>query len=317
MTSKHFLVWDAHACFPLRFKADLSELSRYQAAGANFVSINVGMDMDSLTKVVQVLAGFRAYIESRSSEFVLAKTVQDILRAKKENMLAIAFDLEGSEPLQENLNMVSFFYDLGVRQMLLAYNKDNRAAGGCMEGNIGLTEFGRAVVKEMNRVGMMVDVSHMGYKASMEVMEISSSPVVFSHSNAKALRAHARNITDDQIKACAATGGVVAINGIGDFLGSIKSSCLADHIQYVAELVGFEHVGIGLDYCVDKQEVLGYIEAHPEVYPKDRVGNLLEFACPEQIPEIAEILFERNFSEEQVNAIMGENMLRVARQVWK
>src|SRR6185503_7808623 len=199
--------------------------------------------------------------------YVLASTVKDIRDAKESGRLAIAFDLEGSDPLLGNLNMVSFYYDLGVRQMLLAYNKDNRASGGCMEGNIGLTDFGKAVIKEMNRVGIVVDVSHMGYRATMEAFETSSAPVIFSHSNPKGLREHARNISDEQIKACAQSGGVIGINGIGDFLTSTSSEIFVQNIEYVLNLVGPEHVGLGVDYVVDKQELMDYITGHPDVFP--------------------------------------------------
>jgi membrane dipeptidase len=223
---KQALVWDTHACFPLKPNADLSELRRYKNSGVNFVSLNIGMDMDSFENVIQVLARYRSYIASHSNEYVLALTVNDIREAKESGRLAIAFDLEGSDPLLGNLNMVSFYYDLGVRQMLLAYNKDNRASGGCMEGNIGLTEFGRDVIQEMNRVGMVVDCSHMGYRATMDAFETSTKPVIFSHSNPKGLREHARNISDEQILACAKIGGVIGINGIGDFLGGMESKLI-------------------------------------------------------------------------------------------
>src|SRR6185503_9007806 len=226
------LVWDAHACFPLKPNADLTELKRYSDSGVNFVSLNIGMDMDSFENVIQVLARFRNYITANPDLYVLASTVKDIRDAKESGRLAIAFDLEGSDPLLGNMNLVSFYYDLGVRQMLLAYNKDNRASGGCMEGNIGLTDFGKAVIKEMNSVGMIVDVSHMGYRATMEAFGVSTKPVIFSHSNPKGLREHARNISDEQIKACAQTGGVIGINGIGDFLSGISSEIFVQNIEY-------------------------------------------------------------------------------------
>ena len=180
------LVWDTHACFPLKPNSELSQLQRYKNSGVNFVSLNIGMDMDSFENVIQVLAGFRNTITSHPDEYILALTVNDILDAKEVGKLAIAFDLEGSDPLLGNVNLVSFYYDLGVRQMLLAYNKDNRASGGCMEGDIGLTDFGRDVIREMNRVGMVVDVTHMGFRATMEAFETSTKPVIFSHSNPKA-----------------------------------------------------------------------------------------------------------------------------------
>ncbi|HVF25153.1 MAG TPA: membrane dipeptidase [Anaerolineales bacterium] len=311
------LVWDAHACFPLNPNANLSELKRYKANGVNFVSLNIGMDMDSFENIIQVLACYRKHIAAHPDDFVLALSVDDILKAKGSGKLAIGFDLEGSEPILGNLNLISFYYDLGVRQMLLAYNKDNRASGGCMEGKIGLTDFGKKVISEMNRVGMVVDVSHMGELATMDAFNTSTSPVIFSHSNPNGLRKHARNISDQQIKACAKTGGVVGINGIGDFLGGTKSEIVVENIEYVINLVGPEHVGIGLDYVVDKQELVDYIEGHPDVFPSDKFNEYLAFVDPEQFPEFTELLYKKGYNEQIIRGIMGENFLRVAEKVWK
>src|SRR5215216_6422285 len=311
------LVWDAHACFPLRPNADLEELRRYKDSGVNFVSINVGMDMDPFENIVQVLAGYRSYIRSHPHDYLLARSVNDIMDAKESGRLAVAFDLEGSEPILGNLNLISFFYDLGVRQMLLAYNKDNRASGGCLEGEWGLTDFGKEVVREMNRVGMIVDASHMGFLATMDAFAVSNHPVIFSHSNPKGLRNHIRNITDEQIKACAETGGVIGINGIGDFLGGIQSENLIEHIEYVMNLVGPDHVGIGLDYVVDKQELIDYITHYPDIYPPDKMKDFLAFVQPEQFPEFTEFLFRKGYSEQIIGGILGGNFMRVAKVVWK
>jgi len=314
---EHTLIWDTHACFPLKPNADLSELKRYRESGVNFVSLNIGMDMDSFENVIQVLACFRNYIASHPNDYALALTINDIREAKESGRLAIAFDLEGSDPLLGNLNMISLYYDLGVRQMLLAYNKDNPASGGCMEENIGLTQFGRDIIKEMNRVGMVVDVSHMGYQATMEAFETSTKPVIFSHSNPKGLREHARNISDEQIIACAKTGGVVGINGIGDFLGGMESELVVQNIEYVMNLAGPEHVGLGLDYVIDKQELIDYIEGHPDVFPPGKFNDYLTMVEPEQFPQFTELLYQKGYSEQVINGILGGNFLRVAEQVWK
>ena len=313
----HSLVWDTHACFRLDPNADLSELKRYRNSGVDFVSLNIGMDLNSFENTVQVLARYRSYIASQPDRYILALTVDNVRKAKESGKLAIAFDLEGSEPLLGNLNMISLYYELGVRQMLLAYNKDNRASGGCMESEIGLTDFGRDVIREMNRVGMVVDLSHMGSRATLEACEVSSAPVIFSHSNPNSLRQHARNISDEQIKACAQTGGVVGINGIGDFLGGTSSELIVQNIEYVMNLVGPGHVGIGLDYVVDKQELIEYIEGHPDIFPRDKFQDLLSFVEPEQFPEFTELLYQRGYSEKIISGILGGNFLRVAEQVWK
>jgi len=173
------------------------------------------------------------------------------------------------------------------------------------------------VIREMNRVGMVVDVSHMGYRATMEAFEISSKAVIFSHSNPKSLREHARNISDEQIKACAQTGGVIGINGIGDFLTGTSSEIFVQNIEYVMNLVGPEHVGIGLDYVVDKQELVDYINNHPDVFPPEKFNDYLAMVEPEQIPEFTELLHQKGYGEKIISGILGGNFLRVAEQVWK
>jgi membrane dipeptidase len=186
-----------------------------------------------------------------------------------------------------------------------------------MEGKIGLTDFGKDVIREMNRVGMVVDVSHMGYRATMEAFETSTAPVIFSHSNPRGPREHARNISDEQIKACAKTGGVIGINGIGDFLGGTSSELIVENIEYVMNLVGPEHVGIGLDYVVDKQELIDYIEGHPDVFPPEKFKDYLSFVEPEQFPEFTELLCQKGYSEQIISDILGGNFLRLAEKVWK
>jgi len=157
----------------------------------------------------------------------------------------------------------------------------------------------------------------MGYLATIDAFNTSIAPVIFSHSNPNGLRNHARNISDEQIKACAKTGGVVGINGIGDFLGGTSSELVVENIEYVTNLVGPEHVGIGLDYVIDKQELADYIEDHPDIFPPDKIKDILAFVEPEQFPEFTELLHKKGYNEQMIRGILGENFLRVAEKVWK
>ena len=252
---------------------------------------------------------------------MLVETVPDIDRAREESKLAITFDIEGMESLDGNVDMVSLYYDLGVRQMLFAYNLNNRAGGGCHDKDVGLTSFGRDVIAQMNTVGMLVDCSHSAYKTTMEAMEVSSDPVIFSHSNPRALVDHGRNIVDEQIRGCAETGGVIGINGIGAFLGeSIEPETFVDHIVYVAELVGAEHVGLGLDYADDDEagDIDELFQANIDFWPPDQYkGSLGGFLNPKMIPRITELLLSRGFSAAEVSGILGGNFRRVAERVWK
>jgi membrane dipeptidase len=179
------------------------------------------------------------------------------------------------------------------------------------------------VVKEINRVGMLMDCSHTGRKTSLEIMEISSKPVIFSHSNPLALREHVRNITDEQIDTCAKTGGVIGICGIGPFLGNndIRTETVIRHIDYVAQRVGAKHIGLGLDYVF-----------HPEIddLPPDQdadkwwpralgygsTNGAMQIVPPEQLPEIAGALVKHGYADADIAGILGGNFIRAAEQTW-
>ncbi len=215
--------------------------------------------------------------------------------------------------------MISQLYDMGVKQMLFAYNKNNISGGGCLDADVGLTSYGKQLVKKCNDVGIVIDCSHVGYRTSMDIMELSQYPVVFSHSNPSGLIDHPRNITDEQIIACANKNGVIGINGIGIFLGNndIRTEKIVEHIDYVAQLVGAEHVGIGLDCVFDLAEVQSFVENNPNSFPAELGFDNVAIAQPEQFPEIGSLLSLRGYSENDINHILGENFLRIAKTVWR
>jgi membrane dipeptidase len=171
----------------------------------------------------------------------------------------------------------------------------------------------------MERVGMTVCCSHTGHRTTMDVMRHATRPVIFSHSNPLALWKHKRNIRDEAIRACAATGGVIGINGIGTFLGENdnRSATFARHVDHVVQQVGIDHVGIGLDYVFDMQELDDYIAAHPEIFPPEQgYAKGLRLVAPEQLPEIAAELFRLGYRTGDVRKVLGGNFLRVAKTCW-
>jgi len=160
----------------------------------------------------------------------------------------------------------------------------------------------------------------MGERSALEICDRSSGPVIISHSNPNGMWAHPRNVSDQLIKACADTGGVLGLNGIGIFLGNNDSSIenFVHHIDYVVQLVGPTHVGLGLDYVFDRQELDDWLLNNKDSFPPDHgyeeAINMIE---PENISEIAEALSSRGYSRESVNAIMGNNFARLANQIWQ
>lgn len=315
------LVWDDHSGFDPHGGADLKNLEIWRKAGVHYLSVNVGYDVVEWQSTIKTIARFRAWLQTHPKHYILVRKTADIKRAKREGKLAIAFDLEGMNSLNGDVNMVNVYYELGVRQMLFAYNLNNLAGGGCHDGNRGLTEFGRAVIKEMNRVGMMVDCSHTAYRTTMEAMEVSAAPVIFSHSCAKALHDHGRNIVDDQIKACARTGGVVGVNGVSMFLAEndISSETFVNHIAHMSDLVGAEHVGIALDYAFDAANVDDLVGDNGAYWPESAgYGKYpTSYVPPKQLREITETMVRRGFHDKEILGVLGGNFMRVASSVWK
>ena len=317
--------WESHACLPLHTNADFAPLDALHAAGVNYVSVNVGMDMNPVSQVMSVIAAFRAKIAAQPGRYLLAGSTADIERAAAQGILAIGFDLEGAMPLLDQPDMVQLYHYLGVRQIHFAYNRNNSIAGGCHDAEQGLTALGKKMVQAVNLAGMLMDCSHTGRKCSLDIMAASSQPVIFSHANPLALVEHGRNITDEQIKACAATGGVICPSGVSKFLGADKPTAtdMARHVAYVASLVGVQHVGIGLDISFRQPELndnppgkfdpaywwpkeAGYARAiAPMTYTPVETWQLL----PEALEKVG-------MSPEDIAAVMGGNMMRVAGRVW-
>jgi len=205
--------------------------------------------------------------------------------------------------------------------MLFAYNLNNEAAGGCHDDDIGLTSFGKAIVEEMNCIGLVIYCSHTSFKTTMDFMSHTSKPVVFSHSSRRVVLKHQRNITDEQIKACAETGGVVGVNGMGIFLGDndITTDTILRHICYLSDLVGTEHVGFGFDYSPQIDIDVGAILAsRPDFWPAGNSSDTpgINHAGPAQFVAICAGLSDHGFSSSEIKGMLGENFKRVATNVW-
>lgn len=323
-------VWDSHCGFELHPDSPLEPLLRpWSLAAVNYLSINVAYDPQPWFEAILNIAALRRRLQIEVPYCQIVESVGDIDRAHAAGKIAITFDIEGMNSLHGRIDLVDLYYSLGVRQMLFAYNRNNLAGSGCHDEDIGLTVFGQQVIDEMNRVGMVVDCSHSGFKTTMAAMERSADPVIFSHSNARALADHERNITDQQIRACAQTGGVIGINGISLFLGEALtgSAAVARHAAYVAELVGPQHVGLSMDYCPDLEAgegardgdaLMKMFAASPYYWPQNNgyEGTLsgLDVRC---LPEVTEELMAIGFTGEEVAGILGGNFRRVAERVWK
>lgn len=315
------IVWDN--VFPLEpwVGNDLDALGRLKAAGFTAVSLTVAGDNHNVGEAVQRLAAARRQIAARP-DFRPLLAVEDVAAAKREGKLAVGLHFEGTRCLERNLDMIEVFHDLGVRHNLLAFNQANSVGGGCGEaGDGGLTRFGRRVVAEMQRVGMLVDLSHTGERTTLDAFAMARKPMVISHSNCRAVHEHWRNVTDTQIRACAATGGLVGLSGSSEYLGDPAASteAMLRHVRHVADLVGPAHVGLGLDFVFDSEALNRWIRSRPEEWPgtdsPDWPG--FRYARPAQVEELAEALLAGGWAEAEVLGLLGGNHMRVCAAAWQ
>lgn len=317
------LVWDNHGCMPLRPADDsfLPQLARYRGAGVDVVTLNVAWDGMPPGTAIPMLATFRRWLAQRPDDYLLVETVDDLDTARTTGRLGVLFDIEGGCALLDRLSMVQLYYDLGVRWMLMAYNVRNSVGGGCLDSDdCGLTDFGRAVIDEMCRVGMVPCCTHTGHRTAIEVIERSTLPVIFSHSNAAAVWDHPRNLPDHLMRACAATGGVVGLNGNAMFLGPDGPSVQAavDHVRYIADLIGVEHIALGLDYVFDANEIAEVRQTASVHLPASAgYADELRQIEPERLSEIVDSLLRHGWSDAELAGFLGDNLRRIASRAWK
>ncbi len=278
-------------------------------------------------------------VARRHENIVIVEAVDDIRNAKQEHQAALLLAAQDGDFIGDKLHRIEAFYRLGLRMMLPAYNRSNFICSGCLDcTDSGLTSFGKLVVDECNRVGLLLDCSHISYRASMEMMERSRQPVVFSHSNAKALVDNPRNITDEQIKTCAAVGGVIGVVAWGPLLlqeGATQQPTIDDvieHVDYFAQLTGStDHIGLGTDFSLgtypehgsdpwgnpDYANVRGdYDRVVPTPGPTSPQRFAQGFSTYPQILNFIDKLKLRGYTDMDVRKILGENYLRVFEQVW-
>ena len=253
--------------------------------------------------------------------------LDDIRKAKEEGRVGIIFGFQNSSPIEDDLDLVEVFHRLGVRAIQITYNDLNLVGAGCYERqDVGLSQFGVDLVAEMNRLGMVIDLSHVGHRTTMDAIETSEDPVWFSHTNPKRLCDHPRNKTDGEVKALVAKGGIVGANSFPTFLARGYDSTLEDVldvVDYWVDLVGIDSVGIGLDFTeLHTEEWFDWLMAgkrkgstvFPLPYPIPLPTGI---ARADEMPNLTVGLAGRGYSDGDVQKIMGLNVLRLFERVWK
>lgn len=301
-------------------------LPRFAGAGVGAITLTVqNLPGADLKTAVTYAATIRAGIARRADRMRLCTSVAEMRAAQADGVLALVLQHQDGTPLGSMPEMVEVYHALGIRCMLPVYNGKNMLGDGCAERtNEGLTRLGQAVVREMLRTGVMVDATHVGVRTSLDMAELCAAagkPLMITHSNMHAVYPHYRNVTDDQVRAAAATGGVVGINGLGEFLpdDGAGSAAMFRHLDHLVSLVGPEHAGLGLDFLDDPPRFWASVRAEafrwpPLPFGKARVDTA--FAGPEQMLELCDMMVRHGWPDDAVRGVLGENFLRAAERSW-
>lgn len=321
-TESRHLLWDMVLPLAPIVGNDFDLLARYYSAGHSYVSLTIAGDDCGLAEAIHRLASARRDIARFPDQLMLAESVADVRAARASGKLAVGLHLEGTECLERDPDVIDLLYAAGIRHGILAFNQNNSASGGCGDlGNVGLSRLGRRYLDRMGEVGMLLDVSHMSERSSLEAIEHIGQPVVATHSNARALHEHYRNLSDEQARACAASGGLVGISGSSAYLGPRWS--LAEgvfrHIDHFVQTIGVDHVGFGTDYVHDADALVSIFAARPDEWPVDDQVSYGELAYlpPEDIHSVIAHMERAGYDDAAIAKIAGGNYLRVADAVWR
>jgi membrane dipeptidase len=287
---------------------------------------------DAYTSSVAAISKTLNAIAKYSDRMMLIRGFNDVELAKKQNKLGVLINFQNSAAIGTDLKNLDTFYDMGLRQIQLTFNWRNWVGDGCTERTqAGLSYFGVDMVQRMNDLGILVDVSHTGLQSTLDAIEVSKVPIIFSHANCKALCDHPRNKTDEQIKALAAKGGVIGLTCFNWFVSDKPRSTLEDlldHYDHVAKLAGVEHIGIGSDFSVAgwpgkapdaewEQHMRLYGERERKALKSRFPPYIDEVNGPQRYRVIAGGLRKRGYSTADLEKILGLNFLRVYKQVLK
>ncbi len=314
--------WDMHVCAARALDSNLLRaLEPYRAAGVSMVTLNVSDAGFTLEEAVRTIAHYEAQIAAHPDELLLVREAEDFALAQQTNRLGVCFDVEGALLLGTQVDAVRVLYDLGVRWMAFAYNRKNAFAYGCHDArDEGLTPLGRELVRTMDEIGMIKCCSHTGYRTARDVFELSERPCIFSHSNPRALVDHPRNVPDDLMRALAETGGVMGITGVGLFLGNTSPSAedVFKHIDYAVNLIGAEHVGLGLDHVPSEDfDLKGYIADRTFWPPGFGYDGDVVILGPQILAPLTQRMRSAGYPDATIRGILGENFRRVASEVWR
>jgi len=269
-----------------------------------------------LRKALSQVSHLHTEMEESPGLFRLCRNIKDAENAAADDEISLMLAMEGADPIGNDLDLLTIFYELGLRCLGLVWSRRNYAGDGAhfqpvREGKKGgLTTFGLELIERAESLGMIIDISHLNDEGFWDVMDVARKPVIATHANCRALASSKRNLNDEQIKALAATGGVIGVNTIDAFVHDDPETRtiarMIDHVDHIADLAGIEHIGIGLDLC---DHVKDYHHIPKPFVTRDLIKS------HDQMGNITAGLIDKGYTDEDIIAILGGNFRRVFGQV--
>ena len=303
-----------------------SEAAMFRSCGITGFHNSVGVGgASAYDDALQFIAAWSGFVGRNTQVFTLVGKAGDLDAAKATQKIAVIMGLQNADEFREPKD-VKAFYELGLRCAQLTYNTQNLIGSGSTERvDGGISDYGEQIIKSMNEVGMLVDVSHSGDKTTLDAIELSPRPIAFTHSNCRALNNHPRLKTDEAIRKLAAKGGVMGITGVRMFVKDKEPTTvedIVDHIDHVVELVGIDHVGIGSD-----SDLMGYDHMPPDQYKQLKAGYKASYAFrdkidtdgfdhPRKVYDLTAALIRRGYSDSNIQAVLGGNFRRLLGNIW-
>jgi len=303
-----------------------AEAAMFRTCGITGFHNSVGVrGASAYDDALEFIAAWSGFVGRNTHVFSLVGKADDLDAAKGKQKIAVIMGLQNADEFREPKD-VKAFYELGLRCAQLTYNTQNLLGSGSTERvDGGISDYGEQIIKAMNEVGMLVDVSHSGDKTTLDAIELSPKPIAFTHSNCRALNNHPRLKTDEAIRKLAAKGGVMGITGVRMFVKDKEPTTvedIVDHIDHVVKLVGIDHVGIGSD-----SDLMGYDHMPPDQYKQLKAGYKASYAFrdkidtdafdhPRKVYDLTAALIRRGYSDSNIQAILGGNFRRLLGSTW-
>ena len=303
-----------------------AEAAMFRSSGITAFHNSIGVGgASAYDDALSFMAAWSGFVGRNAEVFALVGRAEDIDHAKAKRKIAVIMGLQNADEFRDPKD-VKAFYELGLRCAQLTYNSQNLLGSGSTDRvDGGVSDYGVEIIKAMNEVGMLIDVSHSGDRTTLDAIELSPKPIAITHANCRALNNHPRLKTDEAIRKLAAKGGVMGITGVRNFVKDKEPTTvedIVDHIDHVAKLAGIEHVGIGSD-----SDLMGYDHMPPDQYKELKAGYKASYAFrdkidtdgfnhPRKIYDLTDSLMRRGYGDSQIQAVLGGNFRRLLGTTW-